>query len=283
MTPVSYSCPKMATGIKAISEPDAAAIAQAFVQARQDRTAILQYPGERPANLAAAYAVQDCALGLANRAVGGWKVGRINAPADEALGANRLSGPIFTDTIVQMHGAQLHDVGPEMAIFPGGFAAGEAEFMLRIAPPARARRAPVGDTETLEWIDAARIGIEIASSPYARINVDGPCVTISDQGNNAGLVLGPVIEKQLWSSLNDIAVETLVAGQSVGRATAATMLDGPLGAVRFLVGNLLERGLTLEQGWWISTGAVTGVHPIVTGQTVTAKFDGIGEVSCLIV
>lgn len=268
----------MATGITTISDPDAAAIAQAFVQARQDRTAILQYPGERPGNLSAAYAVQDCALGLTNRVVGGWKVGRINAPASEALGANRLSGPIFTDTIVQMHGA-----GPEMAIFPGGFAAGEAEFMLRITPPAGARCAPVGDSETLEWIDAARIGIEIASSPYARINADGPCVTISDQGNNAGLVLGPVIEKQLWSGLNDIVVETLVDGQSVGRATAATMLDGPLGAVRFLVGNLLERGLTLEQGWWISTGAVTGVHPIVAGQTVTATFDGIGEVSCLIV
>ncbi|MEO5706373.1 MAG: 2-keto-4-pentenoate hydratase [Alteraurantiacibacter sp.] len=254
-----------------------AAIAAALVDARRNRVALTAFPGEPPQDLTSAYAVQDSALGIWNKRIGGWKVGRINAPDDARLGANRLAGPIFADSIVDAESAE-----PPMPVFTGGFAAGEAEFMLRLAPPAGATAMPADDAETLAWIDAVRIGIEIASSPYAAINDDGPCVTISDQGNNAGLVLGLPVARELWPRIAEIEVETLVDGQSVGTATTATILDGPLGAVRFLLGNLASRGIVPEAGWWISSGAVTGVHPVAVGQQVAARFAGIGEVRCRI-
>ena len=248
--------------------------ARAFVEARKAGRAIAAYPGERPLDLAEAYRVQDIAISLWHRAIGGWKVGRINPPDDARLGANRLAGPIFADTIVDAASGE-----PVLPVFADGFAAGEAELLLRLGVPPR-NRVPQDDAETLEWIDDVRIGLEIASSPYPGINDDGACVTISDHGNNAGLVLGRPVARDRWSDLESIEVETRIGDRQVGKASAATMLDGPLGAVRFLLGNLDERGIEPRDGWWISSGAVTGVHGVRPGDRLSARFAGIGEVSC---
>ena len=80
-----------------------------------------------------------------------------------------------------------------MPVFAEGFAAGEAEFLLRIgaAPPA----GKTGFTldEAADLIGAVHVGIEIASSPLGAINELGPIAVISDFGNNNGLVVGPEI------------------------------------------------------------------------------------------
>ena len=65
-------------------------------------------------------------------------------------------------------------------------------------------------------------------------------------------------------------------------ATAATMLDGPFGAVRFLLEHAARRGLPLAAGQWVSTGAVTGVHPVKPGDRVIATFDDRWPVECSI-
>jgi 2-keto-4-pentenoate hydratase len=107
-------------------------------------------------------------------------------------------------------------------------------------------------------------------------------VTVSDFGNNHGVVMGPVLDGWRELDLCAIVVRTEVAGETVGEATAATMLDGPYGAVRFLLGNLSARGFDLSQGLWVSTGAITGVHPVEPGQKVTAVFGEHGSLSCMI-
>jgi 2-keto-4-pentenoate hydratase len=257
-------------------QSEARDIASAFVAARRDGTAIREFPGARPVDLAGAYAIQDWALSLWDRPVGGWKVGRINPPMDAILGANRLVGPAFQDAIFT-----ATQEPRQFETFEGGFGAAEAEFMLRLAPqdgPPPANRA-----EAMGWIDEVRIGIEIASSPYSRINADGPCVTIADHGNNAGLLLGPVIERGHWERLDDVDVSLSIDGRIVGQATTATMLDGPFGAAQFLIGNLLSRGITPKAGWWISSGAITGVHEVSPGSHVMASFRGMGSVEALII
>lgn len=246
-------------------------IAARFVAARREGAAVSPYPGAAPATLAEAYAIQDAALALDGRAVAGWKVGRINAPLDAELGANRLAGPIFTDVI--------YADGAQTPVFAGGFAAGEAELMLHVAAGFNGT-IPTDDAGTKAILDEIRLGIEIASSPYSGINSDGPCVTVSDYGNNGALVLGAPLANWQNVDLCAIPVTTLIDGEQVGAATAATMLDGPYGAVRFLLANLAARGIDTAQGLWVSTGAITGVHAARIGQTVTARFGTHGEVTC---
>lgn len=255
---------------------DARAVARAFVDARRSRTAITRYPGMPPASLAAAYAIQDEALSLWGEPVGGWKVGRINPPLDGRLGADRLAGPALARNIIESRDGAI----TRFPAIAGGFAAGESEFMVRLAPLQGEARLPRNDAETFDWVDDVRIGLEIAASPYAAINIDGPCVTVSDHGNNGGLILGAPVPRDRWDKLQDIAVRSTIDGREVGVATARDMLDGPLGAVRFLLANLKARGIAPQAGWWISTGAVTGVHELAPGQTFRAVFDGSGEIAC---
>lgn len=279
MTPVSYSPAEMGRGTEAAADSATKeAIARAFVNARKARTCLSDYPGSKPDTLAEAYAIQDAALALWDVPVVGWKVGRINAPLDRRLGSNRLAGPVIGDAILDTAQGEA-----TMQVVAGGFAAGEAEFMIRLGAAAGSGGAlPVDDAGTIDWIDAVRIGIEIAASPYPNINADGPCVTISDHGNNWGLVFGAEVPRERWTNLAAIEITSAMEGHEVGKANAGAMLDGPLGAVRFLLGNLAYRGIEPQPGWWISTGAVTGVHEIAPGQTFRAAFEGLGEVACRI-
>ena len=247
------------------------AVARAFVEARRAGMPLAAYPGTPPTTLADAYRIQDRAISLRGGVIAGWKVGRVPAPYSGALGVPRLAGPIFADQIRSAGSDGKADAGA-LPVIPGGFGAVEAEYLLRIGRSPRPGSRRISLDEAVELVDAVHVGFEIASSPYAGINADGPLVTISDFGNHNALLIGaPVAE---WSNraFEDWNVATFVDGTCVGEASARTMLDGPFGAVAFLVESLGARGRTLEPGQWVSSGAVTGVHPVAVGARVEARF-----------
>ena len=249
-------------------------VARTFVEARQAGRAVATYPGNRPETLDEAYDIQAAAIALHGGTIAGWKVGRIPHPLSERYDANRLAGPIFADKVVEGG-----DGSPTMPVFADGFAAAEAEFLLQIASLPEGS-GPLTNEEAAAHIGEIRVGIEVASSPYAGINTDGPAVTVSDFGNNNGLVLGAVIPRE--TALLDWPVRLLIDGEEAGAATAAAMLDGPFGAARFLFELAARRGLPLAHGQWISTGAVTGVHEVAVGAVVDAQFDTDHVVRCKI-
>ncbi|HEU0134553.1 MAG TPA: 2-keto-4-pentenoate hydratase, partial [Allosphingosinicella sp.] len=163
---------------------DPATIAGRFLSARRAAGGLADYPGDFPTSLNDAYRIQDEAIAAWGKAVVGWKVGRINPPLSDRYGADRLTGPIFASRVV------ADGAVPEMPVFAQGFAAGEAEFLLRIGrtPPAGQSRFSLD--EAADLIDAVHVGIEIASSPLGTINEIGPVAVVSDFGNNNGLVIG---------------------------------------------------------------------------------------------
>jgi 2-keto-4-pentenoate hydratase len=112
---------------------DRSRIAGRFLAARRAATGLDGYPGDFPATLDEAYAIQDEAIARWGRPVVGWKVGRVPLPLIERFGTDRLAGPIFAMAPARTNGAEV-----EMPVFAEGFAAGEAEFLLRIGatPPA---------------------------------------------------------------------------------------------------------------------------------------------------
>lgn len=256
-------------------DQSAEGIARAFVDARQAGAALPDYPGQPPRTLAEAYDIQAHAIDLHGRPIAGWKVGRIADPLVPTLGSNRLAGPIFADMVVEA-GAEP----PVMPVFEQGFAAAEAEFLLRIGSLPAPGRIVTSNDEAAAHIDAVRIGIEIASSPFPGINDLGPAVTVSDFGNNNGLVLGAPIP--IDAPLLRWPVSLRIDDVEVGAGTAAEMLDGPFGAARFLFALAAERALPLGVGQWISSGAITGVHPVRPGAAVEARFGEACSVRCKI-
>ena len=260
---------------KMLATSEQQAIAQAFLDARATKTPLTNYPGAMPRGLADAYAIQDSAIAFDGRAVGGWKVGRIADHLVDRFGGRRITGPIFTDEIVDAADGSV----PAMPVYGEGFAAAEAEVLLRF-----------GDVGTRDYdihsvrgaIAEVRTGIEIASSPFPEINMHGPAVTASDYGNNKGLVLGPRIEGWQQADLIAMPVAFDIDGERVGTATMETMLDGPFGSALFLITILRARGIAIPPGTWVSAGAITGVHDIRPGQCAEALFDGKIRVSCTI-
>lgn len=250
-------------------------IARAFLSARAKKTPLTSYPGTPPETMADAYRIQDAAIAIDGRRIGGWKVGRIADDLVDAYDDNRLTGPIFSDEIFN-GGA---DDRPAMPVYAAGFAAAEAEVLLCFGTV----DARDHDLESIKGcIAGVHAGIEIASSPFAAINRHGPAVTASDYGNNKGLVVGPAIPDWRDIDLIRMPVEFFIDDIRVGAATMETMLDGPFGAALFLVRTLQRRGIAIPPGTWVSTGAITGIHEIAPGQRGEALFDGKIRVGCSI-
>ncbi len=282
MTPVSTRCPKankpmgkremLGEGSDAIER----AIAGAFVAARAGRQPLSAYPGPLPGSLAEAYRIQDAAVALRGGSIAGWKVGRIHPPASDRFGADRLAGPIFADQ-VQWQAAD----GNRMGIIDGGFAAAEAELLLKVGrSPDIAATLSLEDTE--DCIESVHIGIEIASSPFPGINDLGPAVTVSDFGNNFGALIGPAVADWRDLACESWRVESRIDGVAVGKGVAGDMPDGILGSARFLFANLARRGIAIAPGSWISTGAISGVHPIRAGQHFEADFAPGLRIGCTV-
>ena len=234
--------------------------AETFVRARLSAGSVDVFPGEKPASLDEAYAIQDAAIGLWPKPVGGWKVGRITGDYETEHGQDRLVGPVFTELCFHNDKA-VHD----MPVFSAGFAAVEGEVTAVISRDAPAGQETFTTEEALSYIEALHVGVEVASSPFAEINDHGPLVTIADFGNNYGIILGKEIPDWRDMKLEDWVFETFINGESVGKAAPTGLPGGPVESVRYLLENTSRRGVPLKAGQLVVTGAVTGVHQAFVG------------------
>lgn len=258
-------------------EDNIAQISTGFITARREARALQAFPGALPATMAQAYRVQKLSLSAWAQSPGerpaGWKIGGVPPHLTDSLGTTRLVGPAFPS------GIKLVEPGAviEMPIFEGGFAAAESEFMFRLGRDILPGQAPTRDV-LFQHIAALHVGIEIASSPIPTINEIGPLCVVSDFGNNNGLAVGPEIPQWQNIPLGDLGVSTSIDGETVGKATAAAVAGGPVAALEFLVEHCADHGITLSEGTFVTTGAVTGIHQIGVGQHACADFGQWGKV-----
>lgn len=258
------------------SAASAAAIARSFVDARRRAVPVREYPGQMPADLASAYAIQDQAIALWDDDVAGWKIGLVAADLRGVLGVDRIAGPIFARQVV----VAAPDQTVDLPVVRGGFAAVEAEFVLRIGRDQDATQRVWSATDAADMVGSIHIGVELAGSPFPGINDHGPAVTVSDFGNNSGLIVGAEVKD--WRALNweRATAQTSIESTPVGEGNAAMLPGGPLAALAFLLNHCAVRGKPLRKGQWISSGAVTGVHQIEAGQSAQLSFGSYGVLRC---
>jgi 2-keto-4-pentenoate hydratase len=263
------------TGARA-DRDEAKTIAQRFVAARQSGEPLAAFPGILPPDLAAAYACQDAAIELVSDAIAGWKVGLIGQDAAAVFKQDRLAGPIFRRSVREARAGE--HVG--FPVFQGGFAAVEAEFLLRLGHDAPAKQREWTREQARKLVAAVHVGVETAGSPLATINDLGPTAIIADFGNNAGLIVGPALRDWRTAPVERWQCETFVDDVAVGRGHAGVPPGGPFESLRFLLELCARRSRPLEAGTWVSTGAITGVHQVVAGQIARVSFGDAGEVHC---
>ena len=262
--------------------PDAAAalapseVARRFVGARLAAAALADFPGRLPADMAAAYRIQEAAIALWPDEIAGWKVGKIPLELQAALGADRVMGPVFRGNVSQATGAPT----PVFAI-PGGFAAVEAEYIYRMGEDAPAGRTDWTPDAALALVEEELVGVEFAGSPLASINILGPRVVAADFGNNAGLILGRAIPD--WRRRTDDwpPCEAYVEGKLVGRGAPSSLPGGPAASLAFLMNAVAARGRPLKRGQLVTTGAASGIHDIAAGQAARITFGDLDEIRCI--
>lgn len=252
-----------------------AAIAAAFVQARLRGVSLAGFPGDIPADLVTAYQVQDLAIARWPDRLVGWKVGYIAAERRDGSGDERLLGPIFAHGLLPALDGEV-----QIPVFAGGFAAIEAEYVLQLLADAPVDKIDWTHEEAASLAATLHVGIEIASSPLATINVLGPRVVVSDFGNNNGLVLGREIPD--WKSIPEdrLTCTTFIEGRQVGAGGATTLPGGLRAAFAFALSRSARRGRPLKAGELIATGNATGIHDIAAGQQGRISFDGFGDIQC---
>lgn len=245
-------------------------IARRFVCARLEARALPDYPGPLPVSLDEAYARQDAAIALWPDRVVGWKVGKIPPGWVEVVGEERLVGPIFASQVQPLASGQSRPI----AVIDGGFAAVEAEYVFVLGQSAPTNKVDWSADEAAACVGELRIGIEFAGSPLATINHLGPAVVVSDFGNNAGLLLGPVVDDWQARTLDSLRCATFVGDRLAGVGGAASISGGPLAALAFALNRCARRGRPLVAGDVVSTGASTGIHDIRIGESARVEFAG---------
>ena len=258
------------------SVPPSLAAARAFVAARRSASALPAFPGEVPATLAQGYEIQERAIDLWGDEIAGWKVGRIPDALVAPLGQTRVTGPIFRDGVWPADPACRNRV----PVFPGGFAALEAEFVFELLEDAPADKLEWTPDEAERLKGRMRIGVEMAGSPLATINELGPTAVAADFGNNNGLILGDLLAD--WGEFIPGAYlcEAYIDGERVGHGSAASIPGGPMESVRFMLEHAARRARPLKAGQLVSTGAATGIHDIGVGQLGRVSFGRRGAVGC---
>jgi len=253
------------------------AVAEQFVSARLQAAALPGFPGTLPADLDAAYLIQDAAIDIFPDEVAGWKIGGIPPALREVLGAKTLGGPVFRKDV--RYAAPGGTV--EYGVYAGGFAAVEAEYMFEIGEDAPAGKTSYSTADAVSLVKRMVCGVETAGSPLATINVVGPLAVVSDFGNNNGVIVGPEVPNWRDRVLSELTCETFINGKSVGTGTAANVAGGPVEPLRFVAELCARRGRPLKAGMIITTGAITGIHDVLPGEVARVEFKGLGAVQCV--
>ncbi len=257
----------------------AAFSADAFARARRASEPLGAFPGLLPDDLEQAYAIQSAAIEGWGDQVAGWKVGRITGDLEQRFGVNRFIGPIFGETIC----AAQPDREMDFPVIVGGFAALEVELIAVVQDDSPIGDRPLTPTEARARIGSLHIGIEMAGSPLHSIHALGALASIAGFGNNLGLLLGPEIPDFRTRPIQLMNACTHLDDVQIGQSDAASLPGGIWTAVAFAFEQAARIGRPLCKSDLISTGALTGVHPVQAGQHIVADFGKDGVLRCVTV
>jgi 2-keto-4-pentenoate hydratase len=249
-----------------------ATISERLVEARKAAISLPAFPGQLPSDTKTAYAIQHQSINSWPDEVSGWKVGGISTLFLEQFAARRLAGPIFKSQTLTVPDSEAVTA----SVFENGFAAVEAEFVIRTAVPLRPSEPVKTHEELKNCIASIHVGVEIASSPMADINELGPGAIISDFGNNAGLIVGPQIMNWRERAANDIDISVVINGVEAG-AIRTRISEDAFAAFEFLSDLSHARGIELPAGTLVTCGALSGIHDVEIGDQASVVFSGLGK------
>ena len=249
-------------------------IAAALWDARMRGGTIELDAADRPADAAAAYAIQEIQTADSGAAQAGWKLVATNGKALETLG---LDSPFAGPLLAPFRSAQGARITlPTAACAPGL----ETEFLIRLADDVPARDHPYPAQEIATLVDYVAPSFEIVGCRLPGGFANGGLAIIADGAGNVAFVEGERGGGD-WRS-RDLAAQELVVtinGEERARGAGSLLMWGdPLAAVGWLATHPLVAERGLRAGDVVMTGTCSGILPIAPGDEARADFGALGTV-----
>jgi 2-oxo-3-hexenedioate decarboxylase len=259
-------------------ERDSATIARELAGAFAGRRVVPPPSSVDPAfDLTSAYAVEN-ELTRIRRATGrhtvGVKVGFANKAVWRAL---------KLDTLVwaQMYDDTVHESGGAMSLSIASMIAPkiEPEIVFRLKQPIRGEASDAAAVlDAVEWL---ALGFEIIDCPYPGWTFQ-PADFVAAYGLHAALVVGEpvaVVDAGIATLVEQLAafkVRLLKNGRLAAEGSGKNSLRSPALCLGELASAMARRGAAPPAaGDLVSSGTLTGSHPIAADETWRAEVDGI--------
>ncbi len=250
-------------------------ITASIVKTRNALGKLETYPGEPPADLAEAIAIQDAVVAGLGETVVGWKIGCTSETAQAALGTD---GPFFGPVI----SSRFYASGGTVETASTSLRVVEPEIALRLGKDLPPRDKPYSVNEVVDAVATAHPSLEVIDRRLPGGFEDGVLWHVADCGLNDALILGPGTLEVPSEKLPELAVEARVNGKTISTGFGRNALNGPQHALHWIANTFSALGRTLEAGQVVTTGLVTGIFAVEPGDRVEAIYEDIGGVSARI-
>jgi len=241
---------------------------------RTGSTIPLPQSGRGALTRAEAYTVQDLIAERLGTRVVGWKVGA-TAPALQLFDGHdgAIPGRIFADRCFDSHARIPSDLLKSVKV--------ECEFAVRLTRALPRGNRPIS-AETLAEMLTFHLAFELAASRYAPGTGQRGATTfdgIADNGSGGAAVLGPAV-----AAWRDLPCNTMEILARIDDSPPIQIFTGayrrePLDIAVETFSDLHARGIDLPAGTCLLTGSLSLPTPVRKGQTVTATFTGLPEIS----
>ncbi len=230
---------------------------------------------DRPADLAAAYAIQDRVHGLLaptrfGRRIG-WKIGCTTRVMQAYLGIDAPCGAGLFEGTRHPSPARLRASGFRRIGI-------ECEIALRLGRPLDGAGGVPDLAAVSAAIESAMPAIEIVDDRYADWRSLGAPTLIADDFFAAGCVLGDAVPVAALPDLAAVIGVMTINGEERGRGVGADVLGHPYAALAWLAASLAARGKRLEAGEIVLTGSLVETRWLEPGDSARIAIDGLGAV-----
>ncbi|BBK44559.1 fumarylacetoacetate (FAA) hydrolase [Allostella vacuolata] len=228
-------------------------------------------PDERPADLAAALAVQRAGIAARGAATLGWKVGCTSPGAEKLLGYDRP----FYGRLVE----GLFHRSP-VTLAGGDFVARvlEAEYAFRLGRDLPPSGQPYTAQTVADAVAAVHPAIEVVDTAFVDWLAVGIESLIADNGGHGAFIIGPAVEDWRGLDLVDGRVTFAVEGGVAVEGKGANVLGNPLASLAWLANETASVG-GLKAGEIVTTGSAIAPQKVGPDAKATATFAGLGEVA----
>jgi len=203
----------------------------------------------------------------------GHKVGLTSKPMQRMIGMDSPDfAPVFESTV--------YDDGAEISA--GAFIQPkiEAEIVFVMGSPLRGPGVTVDDARAA--VAGVGASVEIVDSRIVdwRIRLAD---TIADLASNGAVARSARLVPLSEVDTRLVGMVLSRDGELVDTGAGAAALGDPVGVVAWLANTLGERGVALEPGHLIMTGALHAAVPMAPGETYLAEFDRLGSITVHVV